>query len=276
MIGAGTDYALLLVARYREELRRHEDRHEAMAFALHRAAPAIFASAATVALGMLCLSFAEINSTAGLGPVAAIGVAVTFAGDGHAAARAAGDLRAVGLLAQAPGLPAAPSPPPTASGPASVARSATARAGSGSSRPVLLLLACLGLFRLDASGLSTEDTYTKEFDSIKGQKLLDDARPGRQLQHDPGGHQRRPGGRRRRVAERRRRARRTQAPQPIVRRPGRTSRPPSTPTSPPPRPPTRSRRPATPSTASTGPTRWSVAAPRSTSTPRSPPSATAG
>ena len=40
VIGAGTDYALLLVARYREELRRHEDRHEAMAFALHRAAPA--------------------------------------------------------------------------------------------------------------------------------------------------------------------------------------------------------------------------------------------
>ena len=48
VIGAGTDYALLLVARYREELRRHEDRHEAMAFALHRAAPAILASAATV------------------------------------------------------------------------------------------------------------------------------------------------------------------------------------------------------------------------------------
>ena len=48
VIGAGTDYALLLVARYREELRRHEDRHEAMAFALHRAAPAIFASASTV------------------------------------------------------------------------------------------------------------------------------------------------------------------------------------------------------------------------------------
>ncbi len=48
VIGAGTDYALLFVARYREELRRHEDRHEAMAFALHRAAPAILASAATV------------------------------------------------------------------------------------------------------------------------------------------------------------------------------------------------------------------------------------
>ena len=46
VFGAGTDYALLLVARYREELRRHEDRHEAMAFALHRAGPAIIASAA--------------------------------------------------------------------------------------------------------------------------------------------------------------------------------------------------------------------------------------
>ena len=55
VIGAGTDYALLLVARYREELRRHEDRHEAMAFALHRAAPAIIASAATVVVGLLCL-----------------------------------------------------------------------------------------------------------------------------------------------------------------------------------------------------------------------------
>ena len=43
VFGAGTDYALLLVARYREELRRHGDRHEAMAVALHRAGPAIIA-----------------------------------------------------------------------------------------------------------------------------------------------------------------------------------------------------------------------------------------
>ena len=78
VIGAGTDYALLLVARYREELRRHEDRHEAMAFALHRATPAIIASAGTVIVGMLCLTLAEMNSTAGLGPVAAIGVGVTL------------------------------------------------------------------------------------------------------------------------------------------------------------------------------------------------------
>ena len=78
VFGAGTDYALLLVARYREELRRHEDRHEAMAFALHRAGPAIWASGATVILGMVCLIFADLNSTAGLGPVAAIGVGVAL------------------------------------------------------------------------------------------------------------------------------------------------------------------------------------------------------
>ena len=64
VFGAGTDYALLLVARYREELRRHEDRHEAMAVALHRAGPAIIASAGTVVVGMLCLLVAETNSTA--------------------------------------------------------------------------------------------------------------------------------------------------------------------------------------------------------------------
>ena len=76
VFGAGTDYALLLVARYREELRRHADRHEAMAVALHRAGPAILASGATVIAGMLCLLFATMSSTKGLGPVAAIGIAV--------------------------------------------------------------------------------------------------------------------------------------------------------------------------------------------------------
>jgi putative drug exporter of the RND superfamily len=78
VMGAGTDYALLIVARYREELRRHEDRHEAMAIALHRAGPPVLASAATVGLSMLCLTFAELNSTSGLGPVCAVGVVVAL------------------------------------------------------------------------------------------------------------------------------------------------------------------------------------------------------
>ncbi|HEY6277997.1 MAG TPA: MMPL family transporter, partial [Streptosporangiaceae bacterium] len=76
VLGASTDYALLLIARYREELRRHADRHEAMAIALRRAGPAIIASAATVIIGMLCLLVAESADISGLGPVAAIGIAV--------------------------------------------------------------------------------------------------------------------------------------------------------------------------------------------------------
>jgi putative drug exporter of the RND superfamily len=76
VIGASTDYALLLVARYREELRRHADRHQAMAVALRRAGPAIIASGLTVVTGMLCLLAAESNDISGLGPVAAIGIGV--------------------------------------------------------------------------------------------------------------------------------------------------------------------------------------------------------
>ena len=76
VFGAGTDYALLLTARYREELLTHEDRHEAMAIAVRKAGPAIVASAATVVAALLCLSFASVNSTAGLGPIGAMGVAV--------------------------------------------------------------------------------------------------------------------------------------------------------------------------------------------------------
>ena len=171
VIGAGTDYALLLVARFREELRRHEDRHEAMAFALHRAAPAILASAATVVVGMLCLSFADLNSTAGLGPVLAVGVAVTF-------------LVMVTLLPALlvifgrwmfwPKRPAFGSHEPTTTG-------LWARVGERiRPRPRVvwmvtagvLAVACLGLFKLNASGLTTEDSYTKEFDSIVGQKVL--------------------------------------------------------------------------------------------------------
>ncbi len=78
VFGAGTDYALLLVARYREELRRHEDKVDAMRLALRRAGPAIFASGSTVILALLCLSLAEVNGTSGLGPIGAMGVALAM------------------------------------------------------------------------------------------------------------------------------------------------------------------------------------------------------
>src|SRR6516164_7943631 len=76
VFGASTDYALLIVARYREELRRHDRRHAAMAEALRRAGPAIIASGSTVILALLTLLAADLNSTKDLGPVLAIGVAV--------------------------------------------------------------------------------------------------------------------------------------------------------------------------------------------------------
>jgi len=78
VLGAGTDYALLLVARYREELRRHADGHEAMALALRTAGPAIVASGATVICALLCLTIAEVEGTSGLGPIGALGIAVAM------------------------------------------------------------------------------------------------------------------------------------------------------------------------------------------------------
>src|SRR4051794_5602874 len=171
VVGAGTDYALLLIARYREELRRHEDRHEAMAFALHRAAPAIFASAGTVIVGMLCLMLAEMNSTAGLGPVNAIGVAVTLL---VMVTLLPALLVITGRWVFWPKRPTFASPEPTSTG-------FWARVGQAiAPRPrtvwvttaLLLGVACLGLLRLDTSGLSTDEQYTKAFDSITGQKVL--------------------------------------------------------------------------------------------------------
>jgi putative drug exporter of the RND superfamily len=75
VLGAGTDYALLIVARYREELHHRLDRHEAMAAAMSSAGPAVLASAATVIAGLLCLTIAKVNGTSGMGPIAAMGVA---------------------------------------------------------------------------------------------------------------------------------------------------------------------------------------------------------
>ncbi|MEU5599322.1 MMPL family transporter [Streptomyces sp. NPDC020298] len=76
--GVGTDYALLLISRYREELHHHEDRHVAMAEALRKAGPAVFASGATVVAGLLCLAVADVNSSRSLGLVGAVGVLWSF------------------------------------------------------------------------------------------------------------------------------------------------------------------------------------------------------
>jgi RND superfamily putative drug exporter len=178
VFGAGTDYALLLTARYREELRRHEDRHEAMAVALRRAGPAILASAATVIVSLLTLTIAELNSTKSLGPVLAIGVGVAL----------------LAMMTLLPALlvifgrwmfwPVKPrygTPEPTT-------RGIWARVGRGIAvRPRLVWIVtalilgamALGLTGLKASGLTTAEGFRNTPDSVVGQTVID--------QHFPAG-----------------------------------------------------------------------------------------
>jgi RND superfamily putative drug exporter len=173
VIGAGTDYALLLVARYREELRRHDDRHDAMAVALHRASPALIASASTVAIGMLCLLLAELNSTAGLGPIMAIGVIVTLA---VMLTLLPALLVITGRWVFWPRRPVHGSDEPTTHG-------LWARVGNRiAPRPrtvwlttaVVLLVACLGVLTLKTGNIPTDKQYTKTYDSVVGQRVLVD------------------------------------------------------------------------------------------------------
>ncbi|MDF9813148.1 MMPL family transporter [Streptomyces sp. SPB162] len=79
IFGAGTDYALLLIARYRDELRRRPEPYEAMRAALRGIGPAVLTSAATVVAGLLCLLAADLNSSRGLGPTGAVGIVCALA-----------------------------------------------------------------------------------------------------------------------------------------------------------------------------------------------------
>ncbi|MFD8913667.1 MMPL family transporter [Streptomyces sp. NPDC059575] len=74
VFGAGTDYALLIISRYREELRRVERPYDAMKESLRGCGPAVLASSGTVAAGLLCLLAADLNSTRGMGPTGTVGV----------------------------------------------------------------------------------------------------------------------------------------------------------------------------------------------------------
>jgi putative drug exporter of the RND superfamily len=74
VIGAATDYALLLIARYREELHLHENRFDAMRAAYKGVWEPIVASGSTVSISLLILLFSQLTNTAGLGPVGAIGI----------------------------------------------------------------------------------------------------------------------------------------------------------------------------------------------------------
>jgi RND superfamily putative drug exporter len=171
VFGAGTDYALLLVARYREELRQHEDRHEAMAYALHRTGPAIFASGTTVIAGMLCLLVASMSSTKGLGPVVAVGIAIAL----------------MVMLTLLPALlvifgrwffwpvrPSLGSPDHSRSGMWSKVGARIARAPRATwvVTSLLLVMAVLGIGQLNAVGLQNKDSYFGTPDAVVGEQVL--------------------------------------------------------------------------------------------------------
>jgi putative drug exporter of the RND superfamily len=173
-VGVGTDYALLLIARYREELHRHEDRHDAMRIAVRHSLPALAASAATVGVATLCLVFGSMNSTQGLGPVVTIGVAVVF-------------LAMTSLL---PALlvvlgrwafwPFVPRHAPGYDAGAEKDHGVWARVAQVvGRRPRTVWAASLGVLAVLALGTATVETgqtqaeqFTKTVDSVEGQRLL--------------------------------------------------------------------------------------------------------
>ena len=177
VLGAGTDYALLLISRYREELHEYESRVQALIAAWKGAAPPIGASAATVILGLICLSFADLKSTASLGPVCAIGIACTV----------------LIMLTALPALllvtgrwifwPASPrsttrtTSPPTACGDASHRPSCATRAAAGASVRVVLIACVIGVLGLKTDGLKTTQSFTNKPDAVKGQQVYDNAFP---------------------------------------------------------------------------------------------------
>ena len=75
VFGAATDYCLLMVSRYREELHRHRLHTDAIRRAIRGTVEPIIASGATTSIGLMCLLLSQLNSNKSTGPVAAIGVA---------------------------------------------------------------------------------------------------------------------------------------------------------------------------------------------------------
>jgi putative drug exporter of the RND superfamily len=170
VFGAGTDYALLLIARYREELHQHPSTATAMMAALRGAAPALVASAGTVIASLLCLLLSGLNSNRALGPVGAIGIGVTL----------------VVMLTLLPALlllggrwvfwPRVP----RAGQPMTESRLWRRMAALIGHRArtvwiittVVLAALSVGLTRLDVSGLSQADVFTNRPDSVAGQEVL--------------------------------------------------------------------------------------------------------
>jgi len=173
VFGAATDYALLLVSRYREELRDTEDRLAAMRTALRATIEPIAASAGTVIAGVLCLLISDLRSNSGLGPVAAIGIAsallasVTFL---------PALLALFGRVAFWPFRPTVGSPHPEAGSLwGRIARGVDKRPRAvWVASTLVLLVAAAFLPQLKASGTAETDIFLNDVDSVAGQQILND------------------------------------------------------------------------------------------------------
>ncbi len=171
VVGAATDYALLLVARFREELRDHASRFVAMRRAVRGALPAIVASGGTVILGVLCLLASELNSNRDLGPVAAIGIAFSMLA---ALTFLPAVLVLLGRAAFWPFRPRLGSPHPEQSG---VWGKLAGLIGRRPRRVWVVTVLALGVMaafipRLDADGVAQRDLFRGEVESVTGQDVL--------------------------------------------------------------------------------------------------------
>jgi putative drug exporter of the RND superfamily len=175
VFGAATDYALLLVARFREELRSTEDKYAAMRAAWRATIEPVAASAGTVIAGVLCLLLSDLNSNKGLGPVAAIGIAASFVASMTFLPAA---LVLIGRTAFWPRRPDYTGDAEVESQHGFWARLA-ARIGAGPRKfwvgsTLVLVLFALFLPQFKASGIAQSDTFLFEADSATGQQVLTD------------------------------------------------------------------------------------------------------
>ncbi|MGA5037084.1 MMPL family transporter [Streptomyces capoamus] len=168
VIGAATDYALLVTARCREELAAGRDRHEAARAAVRRSAPAVLASAGTVALGLIALLLSDLTNNRALGPVGAVGI-------GCAVLSALTFLPAVlALLGRRAYWPAGPDGGPGAAGLWQRVAGLVDRAPRRVWALALtgLLLCSTGALTLDSRGVPLDETFVGHVPSVAAQQTL--------------------------------------------------------------------------------------------------------
>jgi putative drug exporter of the RND superfamily len=170
VLGAATDYALLLIARYREELHHEESRFEAMKNAWRGVVEPIVASGSTVAIALLLLLLASLSNNRGLGPVGAIGIACAVI---TILSLLPALLVLFGRWVFWPRIPHVGSEDEKLSGLWSKIAQATARKPRHYWVATSLLLIIFAGFAstLHASGISTAQSFTKVPDSVKAQTL---------------------------------------------------------------------------------------------------------